>query len=160
MTPRGFPSPWSVEETDVCFVVRDHNGQALAYVYFEEEPGRRWGSGHKTSEHYMRGATHSRRFLPTDQIRGSHARIGRRGASESICLSAVGPWRSALCWSDTQRCRGASHAQRMGDKAKPPVLRCRRLCCESANDSAQRCPKLDPLVLPRVRRSFGRLRPV
>ena len=23
------------------FIVRDHNGQALAYVYFEEEPGRR-----------------------------------------------------------------------------------------------------------------------
>ena len=22
-------------------VVRDHNGQALAYLYFEEEPGRR-----------------------------------------------------------------------------------------------------------------------
>ena len=25
----------------VCFVVHDHNGQKLAYVYFEEEPGRR-----------------------------------------------------------------------------------------------------------------------
>ena len=29
------------EETDACFIVRDNNGQALAYVYFEEEPGRR-----------------------------------------------------------------------------------------------------------------------
>jgi hypothetical protein len=26
---------------DACFVVRDHNGQQLAYVYFEVEPGRR-----------------------------------------------------------------------------------------------------------------------
>jgi hypothetical protein len=33
--------PWTVEEQDACFVVRDHNGQALAYVYFEDEPGRR-----------------------------------------------------------------------------------------------------------------------
>jgi hypothetical protein len=41
MTPRRFPPPWSVEELDACFVVRDHNGQQLAYVYFEEEPGRR-----------------------------------------------------------------------------------------------------------------------
>jgi hypothetical protein len=24
-----------------CFIVQDHNGQALAYVYFEDEPGRR-----------------------------------------------------------------------------------------------------------------------
>jgi hypothetical protein len=33
--------PWSVEELDACFVVRDQNGQQLAYVYFEDEPGRR-----------------------------------------------------------------------------------------------------------------------
>ena len=41
MTPRRFPPPWSVEETEACFIVRDANGQALAYVYFEDEPGRR-----------------------------------------------------------------------------------------------------------------------
>jgi hypothetical protein len=40
MSSRCFPPPWSVEETDACFIVRDGNGQALAYVYFEDEPGR------------------------------------------------------------------------------------------------------------------------
>jgi hypothetical protein len=40
--PRRFPPPWSVdEENAACFIVRDHNGQALAYVYFEDEKGRR-----------------------------------------------------------------------------------------------------------------------
>jgi hypothetical protein len=28
-------------EQDACFVVRDHNGQQLAYVYFEDEPDHR-----------------------------------------------------------------------------------------------------------------------
>jgi hypothetical protein len=35
--PRRFPPPWSIEEQSACFVVRDHGGQALAYVYFEDE---------------------------------------------------------------------------------------------------------------------------
>jgi hypothetical protein len=38
---RRFPPPWIAEETDACFIIRDHSGYALAYVYFEEEPGRR-----------------------------------------------------------------------------------------------------------------------
>ena len=41
MKPRRFPPPWSVEELDACFVVRDSAGQKLAYVDFEDEPGRR-----------------------------------------------------------------------------------------------------------------------
>ena len=44
MPSRRFPPPWSVEETDACFIVRDEKGQALAYVYFEEEPGQRAGT--------------------------------------------------------------------------------------------------------------------
>jgi hypothetical protein len=45
--PRRFPPPWSVEEPDPklarqwCYIVRDANGHALAYVYFEDEPSRR-----------------------------------------------------------------------------------------------------------------------
>ena len=39
MSQRRFPPPWTVEEQPACFVVRDHSGQALAYVYFEDEPG-------------------------------------------------------------------------------------------------------------------------
>jgi hypothetical protein len=39
---RRFPPPWSVEEyNDACFIVRDNDGQQLAYVYFEDELGRR-----------------------------------------------------------------------------------------------------------------------
>ena len=39
---RRFPPPWSVDEmNDACFIVRDKNGHALAYLYFESDPGRR-----------------------------------------------------------------------------------------------------------------------
>jgi endo-1,4-beta-D-glucanase Y len=41
MSPRRFPPPWTAEVTPNCFIVRDANGQALSYVYYEREPGRR-----------------------------------------------------------------------------------------------------------------------
>ena len=41
MPERRFPPPWTIKELNACFVVRDHGGQAPAYVYFEDEPGRR-----------------------------------------------------------------------------------------------------------------------
>jgi hypothetical protein len=40
-SPRRFPPPWTVEELDACFVVIDSAEQKLAYVYFEDEAGRR-----------------------------------------------------------------------------------------------------------------------
>ncbi len=41
MRSRHFPPPWSAELTPNCFVARDANGQALSYVDYENEPGRR-----------------------------------------------------------------------------------------------------------------------
>ena len=41
MPARRFPPPWSVDELEACFVVKDSPGQKLAYVYDEEESGRR-----------------------------------------------------------------------------------------------------------------------
>jgi hypothetical protein len=41
MKGRRFPPPWSVEDIGAASVVRDSTGQQLAYIYFENEPGRR-----------------------------------------------------------------------------------------------------------------------
>ena len=41
MTDRRFPPPWTFDDNGACFIVKDSSGQALAYVYYEEEPGRR-----------------------------------------------------------------------------------------------------------------------
>jgi hypothetical protein len=38
---RRFTPPWDIEDNGACFIVRDNNGQALSYVYYETEPGRR-----------------------------------------------------------------------------------------------------------------------
>ena len=53
MTTRLFPPPWSAEVTPNCFIVRDVNGQALSYVYYESEPGRRFS---RETAHQRRGA--------------------------------------------------------------------------------------------------------
>jgi hypothetical protein len=52
---RRFPRPWDIEEINkAAFVVRDNNGTALAYVYFEEEPGRRTAAGLLTRDEARR----------------------------------------------------------------------------------------------------------
>jgi hypothetical protein len=38
---RRFPPPWTVDEGTDCFVIREHGGQALAYVYHDGPKGWR-----------------------------------------------------------------------------------------------------------------------
>src|SRR5580693_5549401 len=44
---RPHEAPYSGEDASMsanngaCFIIRDHNGQALSYIYYENEPGRR-----------------------------------------------------------------------------------------------------------------------
>ena len=55
MTDRRFPPLWSIEEHDECFIVRDADGQALGYFYFDEE-GNRARPSTGGSRATMRGA--------------------------------------------------------------------------------------------------------
>jgi hypothetical protein len=41
MAQRRFPAPWSAELQPNYYVVRDADDQKLAYVYYENELGRR-----------------------------------------------------------------------------------------------------------------------
>ena len=54
---RRFPVPWSVDESHACFTVRDADGQALAYVYFEDDSGRRAAAKLLTHDEARRFAT-------------------------------------------------------------------------------------------------------
>jgi hypothetical protein len=38
---RRFTPPWDIEDNGACFIIRDHSGQALSYIYYENDPGRR-----------------------------------------------------------------------------------------------------------------------
>jgi hypothetical protein len=55
MADRRFPPPWTFEEADnACFVIKDANGFAVAFVYFESEPGRRTAANLMTKDEAQR----------------------------------------------------------------------------------------------------------
>jgi hypothetical protein len=54
VTDRRFTPPWDIEDNGACFIVRDHSGQALSYVYYENEPGRRTAAGLLTRDEARR----------------------------------------------------------------------------------------------------------
>jgi hypothetical protein len=73
MTTRRFPPPWSVDKIPGGYVVRDANGQALAYVY-------------------------SRAKVPTRPALGIAGRWFGRAARGLFCVGCAG-WRPVFWWS-------------------------------------------------------------
>jgi hypothetical protein len=57
MPARRFPPPWSVEDNGAAFIVKERGGQALAYVYYEGEPGRRAAANLLTRDEARRGGS-------------------------------------------------------------------------------------------------------
>ena len=55
MHSKSAASPWSVEEHDECFIVRDADGQALGYFYFDEDAGAQRVDRH----HHTTGEEHA-----------------------------------------------------------------------------------------------------
>jgi DNA-binding LacI/PurR family transcriptional regulator len=60
--PRRFPPPWRIREHAESLVVHDAGGQALAYVYFEDEKGRREAMKRLTSDEARRIAVNIARL--------------------------------------------------------------------------------------------------
>jgi hypothetical protein len=62
MPARRFPPPWPIEEYDACYIVKDRNAQALADVYYENEPGRRTAANLLTRDEARRVAANIAKF--------------------------------------------------------------------------------------------------
>jgi hypothetical protein len=100
--PRRFPPPWSIEEGAACFIVRDHDKQVLAYVYYENESGRRSSAASCTAEK-SRPSLWLTRFEGRRRVFECELGLSRCGKG----LFVISPMQLELsCWSISARHSG------------------------------------------------------
>ena len=113
-----FPQPWDIEEYDrSCFIVRDNNGQALAYVYFENEPGRRTAANLLTRDE-------ARRIAATIVKLPGLLRKPWPTGRGSAALSREGSSRATIVGDDLKLIREASRFQPRGALHRRSDKRC------------------------------------
>ena len=72
---RRFPPPWSIEERQESFIVKDANGQQLAYLYFEDEPQRQMSMRRLSGDKYRFALNVIWSGYSADQIAHRHSTL-------------------------------------------------------------------------------------
>jgi hypothetical protein len=146
ITPmRRFPPPWTIDEANsACFIVRDNTGQALAYVYFEDEPGKRSVAKLLTRD--------EARWMAANSISGGGKQTGDRAKAQKVGPTSIGEWRCAtpLELPDQQRRKERFYRRsiihRLGDRRQ----------CRGVELIAAVCagPRMEDVMLVLVFRPF------